>query len=135
MTLERSEEPAVTDGHSASARETLQLRYPGAAGSPVQVALDLIQVVARTVGVPVTGLAPHPAESAPPGNATEAAAPADPPVEHVLAALTLLRWLGAELCSWEPKLIAAARERGASWANVAPALGVASRQAAERRYL
>lgn len=54
---------------------------------------------------------------------------------QVLAALMLLRELRAELAGWEPQLIAAARELGASWADLAPALGVASRQAAERRYL
>jgi hypothetical protein len=32
-------------------------------------------------------------------------------------------------------LIAAARDSGATWADLAPVLGVASRQAAERRYL
>ncbi len=52
-----------------------------------------------------------------------------------LEALVLLRRLRAELTEWEPRLIEAARGRGASWARLAPALGVASRQAAERRYL
>ncbi|MFI9383421.1 HSP18 transcriptional regulator [Kutzneria sp. NPDC052558] len=52
-----------------------------------------------------------------------------------LAALTLLRHLREELAEWEPRLIAAARAHGASWIQLAPALGVASRQAAERRYL
>ncbi|MEV6236728.1 HSP18 transcriptional regulator [Lentzea sp. NPDC051838] len=54
---------------------------------------------------------------------------------QVLAALVLLRELRAELAGWEPQLIAAARGLGTSWADLAPALGVASRQAAERRYL
>jgi hypothetical protein len=53
----------------------------------------------------------------------------------VLAALQVLRELRDELNTWEPQLIRAAREAGASWAELAPALGVASRQAAERRYL
>lgn len=52
-----------------------------------------------------------------------------------VAALTLLRHLREELAEWEPRLIAAARACGASWVQLAPALGVASRQAAERRYL
>jgi len=52
-----------------------------------------------------------------------------------LAALTLLRHLRDELADWEPRLIEAARAHGASWIQLAPALGVASRQAAERRYL
>lgn len=56
-------------------------------------------------------------------------------VGQVLSALVLLRRLREELAGWEPQLIAAARELGTSWAELAPALGVASRQAAERRYL
>lgn len=58
---------------------------------------------------------------------------ADP--AHVLSALVLLRQLRARLGELEPRLIAAARDQGVSWARLAPALGVASRQAAERRYL
>jgi len=54
---------------------------------------------------------------------------------QVLAALTLLRELRSQIAGWEPELIEAARALGASWADLAPALGVASRQAAERRYL
>jgi hypothetical protein len=56
-------------------------------------------------------------------------------VEHALDALDGLRRLRARLDTWEPRLIALAREAGASWAQLAPVLGVASRQAAERRYL
>jgi hypothetical protein len=56
-------------------------------------------------------------------------------VADAVAALTLLRHLREELAEWEPRLIAAARAYGASWVQLAPALGVASRQAAERRYL
>jgi len=52
-----------------------------------------------------------------------------------LAALAALRELRARLDAWEPELIEAARAGGASWAELAPVLGVASRQAAERRYL
>lgn len=55
--------------------------------------------------------------------------------DDVLAALTMLRGLREELAAWESRLIAAARGLGVSWADLAPALGVASRQAAERRYL
>jgi hypothetical protein len=57
-------------------------------------------------------------------------APAD-----LLAALHTLRALRDTLNAWEPELITAARLSGTSWAALAPALGVASRQAAERRYL
>ncbi|WP_020386887.1 hypothetical protein [Kribbella catacumbae] len=58
---------------------------------------------------------------------------ADP--AELIEALARLRELRDELTGWEPTLIHAARARGASWAQLAPALGVASRQAAERRYL
>jgi hypothetical protein len=54
---------------------------------------------------------------------------------NVLSALTALRELRDHLDALEPELIAAARADGASWADLAPVLGVASRQAAERRYL
>jgi hypothetical protein len=55
--------------------------------------------------------------------------------EQTLEALTALRRTREELALLEPRLIAAAREQGASWARLAPALGVTSRQAAERRFL
>jgi len=56
-------------------------------------------------------------------------------VSELLAGLARLRLLREQLADWEPRLIGSARDRGASWAEIAPALGVASRQAAERRYL
>jgi hypothetical protein len=59
----------------------------------------------------------------------------DAPSDQVLAALTALRSVREQLGAWEPELIAAARAGGTSWASLAPALGVASRQAAERRFL
>ncbi|GAA4660059.1 DUF3156 family protein [Streptomyces chumphonensis] len=55
--------------------------------------------------------------------------------EQALAALLLLRELRTRLAGWEAGLIEAARDAGASWADLARPLGVASRQAAERRYL
>src|SRR5690349_10238768 len=58
-----------------------------------------------------------------------------PAAEQALAALLALRQLRDRLDAWEPDLIAAARAAGVSWADLAPVLGVASRQAAERRYL
>lgn len=61
-----------------------------------------------------------------PGEADEAA---------LLEALAALHRLRDQLAVWEPALIEAARARGTSWARLAPALGVTSRQAAERRYL
>lgn len=54
---------------------------------------------------------------------------------EVLAALAALRSVQDQLAVWEPMLIGAARDRGVSWAAIAPTLGVASRQAAERRFL
>jgi hypothetical protein len=54
---------------------------------------------------------------------------------QVLDALARLRWAQAELEQAEHRLITAARAAGVSWQALAPALGVASRQAAERRYL
>ncbi|MEC3982011.1 HSP18 transcriptional regulator [Amycolatopsis sp. H20-H5] len=53
----------------------------------------------------------------------------------LLAALSALRSLREERSGWEPELITAARAAGVSWTALVPALGVASRQAAERRYL
>src|SRR4051812_17209257 len=58
---------------------------------------------------------------------------ASPP--DLVEALGLLRWAQAELAGLEPRLIGAARRAGVSWQELAPVLGVASRQAAERRYL
>ncbi|MCZ4125851.1 type III effector protein [Streptomyces sp. H39-S7] len=71
---------------------------------------------------------PHPAQNPP-----REKEPADP--QQALATLLLLRELREQLAGWEPALIEAARGAGASWADLAPPLGVASRQAAERRYL
>ncbi|MEJ3746429.1 hypothetical protein WEI85_24460 [Actinomycetes bacterium KLBMP 9797] len=55
--------------------------------------------------------------------------------DPVLQALVVLRELRALLDEWEPQLIEAARAADISWTDLAPALGVTSRQAAERRYL
>ncbi|MFH8410187.1 type III effector protein [Streptomyces sp. NPDC018019] len=69
----------------------------------------------------------------------DAGADTDPHVsdrsEHALASLLLLREVREQLAGWEAGLIETAREAGASWADLARPLGVASRQAAERRYL
>ena len=54
---------------------------------------------------------------------------------ELLAALTALRELRDQLTEWEPSLIGAARACGVTWTEIAPALGLTSRQAAERRYL
>ncbi len=55
--------------------------------------------------------------------------------EAALATLLLLREVRERLATWEAGLIETARADGASWADLAQPLGVASRQAAERRYL
>ncbi|MFG1665027.1 type III effector protein [Streptomyces sp. Y7] len=55
--------------------------------------------------------------------------------EQALASLLLLRHVREQLAGWESGLIETARQAGASWADLAHPLGVASRQAAERRYL
>ncbi|MEU1128228.1 type III effector protein, partial [Streptomyces sp. NPDC005899] len=52
--------------------------------------------------------------------------------ERALASLLLLRELREQLAGWETGLIETARHAGASWADLAEPLGVASRQAAER---
>ncbi|MFG2794254.1 type III effector protein [Streptomyces sp. NPDC048419] len=54
--------------------------------------------------------------------------------EQALASL-LLRQVRERLAGWETGLIETARHAGAGWADLAHPLGVASRQAAERRYL
>lgn len=71
------------------------------------------------------------------GEQTGAAAPAatDDGPHSALAVLLTLREVREQLAGWETGLIEAARGRGASWADLAAPLGVASRQAAERRYL
>ncbi|MEU4132519.1 type III effector protein [Streptomyces wuyuanensis] len=60
---------------------------------------------------------------------------AGPRPEQALASLLLLRQVRERLAGWETGLIETARDAGASWADLAHPLGVASRQAAERRYL
>ncbi|MFI5695872.1 hypothetical protein ACIA58_28730 [Kribbella sp. NPDC051586] len=59
----------------------------------------------------------------------------DADAPELLAALEALARLRGSLDQWEPMLIDAARASGLTWAQLAPALGVGSRQAAERRYL
>ncbi|MET7548350.1 type III effector protein [Streptomyces sp. NPDC005133] len=86
-------------------------------------ALNTISEAVRTAQVPLTGT--HPQD----GQAGQASA------DQALAALLLLRELRDQLAGWEPGLIEAARAAGSSWADLARPLGVASRQAAERRYL
>ncbi|MEW1914426.1 hypothetical protein AB0442_39580 [Kitasatospora sp. NPDC085895] len=74
------------------------------------------------------------AQDAPPIGSTPTA-PEQPGPEPALAALLLLRELRAELAGWEAGLVETARAAGATWADLAHPMGVASRQAAENRYL
>jgi hypothetical protein len=53
----------------------------------------------------------------------------------VLAALLVIRQVRVDLAAGEGYLLKAARALGVTWARLAPALGLRSRQAAERRYL
>jgi hypothetical protein len=97
-------------------------------GLPVSAAADALRLV--------HGVLPAPREAADAGHRSGADDASDiPDAATVLSALTLLRELRDELTGWEPRLIDAARTLGVSWTQLAPALGVASRQAAERRYL
>ncbi|WP_371502886.1 hypothetical protein OG871_37185 [Kitasatospora sp. NBC_00374] len=64
----------------------------------------------------------------------DAGAPDESP-EPALAALVLLRELRTQLAGWEAGLVETARAGGATWADLAQPMGVASRQAAENRYL
>jgi hypothetical protein len=90
---------------------------------PRSTAADLLRLV--------HGVLPAPRAAG--DGALTAASPPD--AATFLSALWMLRELRDELASWEPRLIDAARASGASWTQLAPPLGVASRQAAERRYL
>ncbi|WP_328982340.1 type III effector protein [Streptomyces mirabilis] len=83
-------------------------------------ALNTINEAVRTAQTPQTGAHPQDGQAS---------------ADQALAALLLLRELRDQLAGWEPGLIEAARAAGSSWADLAHPLGVASRQAAERRYL
>ena len=61
--------------------------------------------------------------------------PHGPPIEDLMSALAAMRTVREEVAGWEPDLVAAARRGGVTWGALAPVLGVASRQAAERRFL
>lgn len=107
----------TASGEYPAAVQRLRGQAPAPPGAPAAapVALALVQGVV---------------DSCRGGAADGSVEPAD-----LLAALTVLRHLRDELAGWEPELITAARDQGVSWVRLAPALGVTSRQAAERRYL
>ncbi|MFE1320779.1 hypothetical protein [Kitasatospora phosalacinea] len=102
----------------APARPVAPVPLPAAAA-----ALAAIDDAVRTAQGPGAETAPDPDAAAAPD-----AAPA-------LAALVLLRELRAQLAGWEAGLVEDARAAGATWADLAHPMGVASRQAAENRYL
>lgn len=92
-------------------------------------ALNTIDEAVRTARTPQAPQAPQaPQDETHPQDGQASA-------DQALAALLLLRELRDQLAGWEPGLIEAARAAGSSWADLAHPLGVASRQAAERRYL
>lgn len=68
-------------------------------------------------------------------SAVESDASSETVAADIFDALVQLHQMQTQLEAIEPVLIAAARRAGVSWQALAPALGVASRQAAERRYL
>lgn len=92
---------------------------PPASFLAAKTALETIEEAVRRAQSPQPGQQPGPGASA----------------EQALAALLLLRQLRGQLAGWETGLVETARQAGASWADLAHPLGVASRQAAERRYL
>jgi hypothetical protein len=101
--------------------------------------LDVIGLV--TYGGEVNDPSPFPSvDLVQPAQAVEATASAARgsravPADELLNALHHLRRLRETVDQLEPELIAAARTAGVSWQALAPAMGVASRQAAERRFL
>ncbi|MFD3356611.1 type III effector protein [Streptomyces fradiae] len=108
--------------------------HPPAPGPPVAAAAAALSTIGEAVRAARD--APPAAGGAAPAAAGGPSGPPEPPAaEEALAALLLLREVRRQLADWEPALIEAARAAGVSWADLAGPLGVASRQAAERRYL
>ncbi|MEV6574471.1 HSP18 transcriptional regulator [Streptomyces sp. NPDC051577] len=94
---------------------------------PFLAAAAALEAISRSVKEAQQSGAGTPMAAAPPA--------ADSGPHPALAALLTLREIREQLAGWESPLIETARGRGASWAELAGPLGVASRQAAERRYL
>jgi hypothetical protein len=104
---------------------------PDQPGSPGPHPQDPASFLAAAAALEVISDAVHAARSG---------APAEPrsgpgTSQQALASLLLLRQVREQLAGWETGLIETARDAGATWADLAHPLGVASRQAAERRYL
>jgi hypothetical protein len=120
LTRHRRDDKRFVNEKMTQEMEALMADTPAGAAPPgsrdLAVVIAAIAATAHAVQQPVTDSA--------------AMKPAE-----LLDALVLLRWAQTELAGIEPTLIAAARAAGLSWQALAPALGVASRQAAERRYL
>ncbi|WP_328792847.1 MULTISPECIES: HSP18 transcriptional regulator [unclassified Streptomyces] len=98
---------------------TTPVPFPAAAAALEAINRSVKKAQQSSAGTPTT-TAPLAADSGP---------------HPALAALLMLREVREELAGWESGLIETARGEGASWAELAGPLGVASRQAAERRYL
>ncbi|HET6860595.1 MAG TPA: HSP18 transcriptional regulator [Streptomyces sp.] len=100
---------------------------PPAAPVPFPAAVAALEAINQSIKD-----AQHPPAGVP---TTTAPPTADSGPRPALAALMMLREACEQLAGWESDLIETARKQGASWADLAGPLGVASRQAAERRYL
>ncbi|MDA5286823.1 HSP18 transcriptional regulator [Streptomyces sp. Isolate_45] len=96
---------------------------PGAAAAALETIGQALEDASRTAST-------EPSAVSDAGPAVSDAGP-----REALVALTMLREVRERLAGWESGLIEAARAGGASWEDLAAPLGVASRQAAERRYL
>ncbi|MFF4260920.1 HSP18 transcriptional regulator [Streptomyces virginiae] len=93
---------------------------------------EQVSFLAAAAALETIGRAVRDAQQPPSGSTAPASAAGPHPA---LAALLMLREVREQLAGWESVLIETARGQGASWADLAGPLGVASRQAAERRYL
>jgi hypothetical protein len=100
---------------------------PPAVPVPFLAAAAALEAINQSVKDAQQSVAGAPTTMAPPA--------ADSGPHPALAALLTLREVREQLAGWESGLIETARGHGASWADLAGPLGVASRQAAERRYL
>ncbi|MGW6972167.1 HSP18 transcriptional regulator [Streptomyces sp. NPDC054952] len=121
----------MTKPEPEPARSTETIPFPA-----VAAALEAIdQTLRNTRRQPTGARAADPAPSADPTPSSDPTPSADPDPRPALAALLMLREIREQLAGWESGLIETARDQGASWADLAGPLGVASRQAAERRYL
>ncbi|MFE9796065.1 HSP18 transcriptional regulator [Streptomyces goshikiensis] len=94
---------------------------------PFLAAASALKTISQSVKEAQQAAAETPTTAAPPS--------AESGPHPALAALLTLREIREQLAGWESALIETARDQGASWADLAGPLGVASRQAAERRYL